>query len=793
MVLPSSGKNNLIYTVAFLIGFATLTIEIAFTRLLSVISYYHLAFFAVSTAMLGMTAGAVTVFIKETAFAEKKILDSIAIACLGFALATVVSAFALCLIPVGLEMSFMKIIALLGLTFFCSLPFYFSGIIVTALLTRSSILVSRIYASDLIGASFGCLFVLAALNYFDAVSLIIFSGSFGVLCFFLLSNRVRFKSPAIILLLIILLLSFMNRFTANGIRPLIVKGKIENPDDHLLEKWNSFSRVVVFQKKTEKPQLWGASPVTPPQLTEEYYMSIDGDAATVVRKLANASDGQHLKYDLTALAYYLRDSARVCVIGVGGGKDVQTAISFGSRQITGIDINPVFIDLLQHRFAVFTGIANHPEVSLKVDEARSYLSHTKNRYDIIQMSLVDTWAATGAGAFSLSENNLYTVEAWKTFINRLSDNGLLTVSRWYNPSDLGETGRLLSLAAAALLESGSKEPANHIAIITINNLATLILNKQPFSEKDILTLKQKISELQFQPVLIPQETSSNKLLNSIANAKSMKALNQTIKGYTLNYTPPTDENPYFFNMLKIGRLNFTSFKAQPGVMKGNLQATITLLALIVCLLVVALFTIALPLLLRKKTGQLPFNKKNVFEALYFSLIGAGFMLVEIALVQRLSVFLGHPIYALGILLFSMILSTGLGSLLSNKLVVTKKKLLQVYPLIAAVFILCISFLVPIVISVMIDHSIVEKIISSVLMILPLGFSLGWFFPLGMRLVRNRSAQFTPWYWALNGIFGVLFSAMAVLVSIYAGISINFYIAAIMYAALIFIIPKLFVN
>jgi hypothetical protein len=784
-------RNTPVYAGAFLIGFSTLAIEISFTRLLSVISYYHLAFFAVSTAMLGMTAGAVTVFRKENAFSPEKLWYETSRASLGFALSAVVSAFALCLTPVGLEQSLMKVVALLALTVFCALPFYFSGIIMTGLLTRATIPVSRIYAADLIGASFGCLFVLAGLNYFDAVSLVIFSGCFGIAACFLFSagKGGYFLRPGLLLLVLLLFLSFANHLTKNGIRPLIVKGRIENPQNHLLEKWNSFSRVLVFQKKVDKPQLWGPSPLAPETPTEEYAMSIDGEAGTFLRKFNAPADIEHLKYDLTALAYYLRDSCRTCIIGVGGGKDVQTAISFGSRKITGIDINPVFIDLLQHRFAGFTGMAQHPEVSLKVDEARSYLSHATDKYDIIQMSLVDTWASTGAGAFSLSENNLYTVEAWKTFIARLDDRGLFTVSRWYDPVNLGETGRLLSLAVAALLEAGYKDPLHHLALVTIDNLATLILSKQAFPREDIAVLKQKVGELGFHFVFEPGTLPSNPELKDILSAGSVSELRQRARHYPLNYAPPTDENPYFFNMLKIGHIKMA--KSQSGVLSGNLLATITLLILIICLTLVAICTIAVPLFRSSFSGRIPgWNRTAAYEALYFSLIGAGFMLVEIALVQRLSFFLGHPVYALGILLFSMILSAGTGSLLSSKIIVPRKNLLPVYPFIAVLLILAIGFLIPRITGGMMSYAIGEKIAVSILIVLPLGFCLGWFFPLGMQLVQVRNLPFRPWYWALNGIFGVLFSAIAVLVSIYAGISINFYAAALMYAGLILIIPLL---
>jgi spermidine synthase len=779
-------KLGRVYIVVFLVGCAGLSIEIAFTRLLSVISYYHLAFFAVSTAMLGMTAGAVRVFTKLKTNQEKEFWKTVSGACLFFSLSSVLSAIALCFIPLSVGSFVEKAVALLGLTFFCSLPFYCSGIIITSLLTKSGLPVSRVYAADLIGASFGCLLVLVGLSYFDPVSLIILSGSFGVVCYFLLNGR-TYLIRSLFLLVAILLLSTVNHFTGNSIRPLFVKGKFEKREEYLFEQWNSFSRVLVFQKKIEPAQLWGRSQTFPGKETEQHFMSIDGDAATVVRKFSTNADIDHLRYDLTALAYYLRSQPNVCIIGVGGGKDIQTAISFGGKSITGIDINPVFINLLQNRFNKFSGLSNHPEVSLKIDEARSFLSHSQNKYDVIQMSLVDTWAATGAGAFSLSENNLYTVEAWNTFFNRLSDTGLLTVSRWYNPDNLGETGRLVSLAVASAYEAGISDPARHIALVTNNNLANLIFSKKGFSEVEVFNLRQKINQLQFQPVLIPGQLCSNNVLRNIINANSVEDLKKRVNSYNLNYNPPTDESPYFFNMLRLRNLNFKLTLGQQGVMEGNLQATITLLALVGCLLFFALGIIVVPLFLKDKNFFQ--NKRTAWEATFFSAIGSGFMLTEIALIQRLSIFLGHPVYALVVLLFTMILSTGIGSLSSKKIISVKMNLLTWYPLIASGAILVIGAILPGIISEMITESMIVKVITSVLIISPLGFCLGWFFPLGMQMVSVVNSLKTSWYWALNGIFGVLFSAIAVLISIYAGISINFYLAAGFYALLSLIIRK----
>ncbi|MBZ0299223.1 MAG: hypothetical protein K8J31_05775, partial [Anaerolineae bacterium] len=255
-----------------------------------------------------------------------------------------------------------------------------------------------------------------------------------------------------------------------------------------------------------------------------------------------------------------------------------------------------------------------------------------------------------------------------------------------------------------------------------------------------------------------------------------------IAGQPLNYEPPTDENPYFFNMLRLDHLDRALASGQ-GALSGNLIASLTLIGLIFSLAILAIITIVLPLWIKSRTQDQhppPFWA----GALYFSLIGAGFMFVEIGLLQRLSVFLSHPIYALGVLLFTIIASTGVGSFFSERLSLDRIPWIYVYPTVTTMMILTLRFILPPLISNLITIPIPIKIAISVIVIFPMGILMGLFFPTGMRLARASYATETPWYWALNGIFGVLCSALGVFVAIYIGISANFDIAALCYAGVL---------
>jgi hypothetical protein len=778
-----------IYVGIFIIAFATLVVEITLTRLLSVITWYHLAFFAVATAMLGMTAGATRIYLRPDVFRKERVEEHAARACLDFALTVPLSVILLCLLPLGGRRDIMFLLALVLATFACALPFYFSGTALSLLLTKHWLPVGKMYASDLVGASLGCLFVLFGLEVFDAPSLLLVAGAMGGLAAALIlrdpgSNRMRRR--ALIVFAVLALVGLINT-TPHGIRPVFVKDQIEIYRNPIYEKWNSFSRVMVYRGEAGPPQLWGPSPLMPSGIKVlQYHMNIDGMAGTDLRRFRNLEDIDHLRYDITNIGYYLRPSGKVCVIGVGAGRDIQSAILFGHTDILGIELNPIFINLLRGMFRDGAGIASQPGVRLVVDEARSYLTRSNETFSLLQMSLIDTWAATGAGAYSLSENGLYTVEAWKVLLSRLSDDGIFMVSRWHYFRGLGETGRVVSLAVAALFEIGAKQPANHIVLVTSEKIATLLVRKTPLDDADIAQVQRACRDLGFRLAILPGQAITNSTLEEIVSAKSPEDLARITKTYPLNYEPPTDNSPYFFNML---RPNFralislaTQNKTPGGVVGGNLIATATLAALVLALSILAAATIIIPLRLHSRIqGNLLASTGPLWAGgLYFSLIGAGFMLLEIALIQRLSVYLGHPIYALGILLFTLIASTGVGSYLSERLPLTRRPWMSVCSVAVAAIILALNLTLGKALASTVAVSTLKKIFVSIAVIAPVGVILGFFFPTGIRLFRGVSEEHLPWFWGLNGVFGVLCSALAVFISIFFGISTNFYVAACCY-------------
>ncbi len=777
-----------IYLGTFLIAFTTLALEITLSRLFSVSTWYYLAFFAISTAMLGMTAGATTVYLKKERMERYSLNDTVARACMGYAFVLPIVLLLLCLIPINMESSIMPALSLLLITALCTLPFYYSGVALSVILTKYDRPIGKLYAIDLIGAALGCLFVLGGLEIFSAPSIVLLCSIIGAVSAFVFaygSTTFAFRRHLSVLVIILAAIVVLNTTTTFGLYQLTTKGKIVPVDSMLFERWNSFSRVVVYHRGIGTPLYWGPSPTLPAEQVSQHFMNIDGDAGTAVRQFSQASDLNGLRYDVTNIGYYIRPTGGAGIIGVGGGRDLQSALLFGHERVLGVDVNPVFIALQKDQFKDFAGLGNNDKVRLVADEARSYLTRSDEKFSVLQMSMIDTWAATGAGAFSLSENGLYTVEAWNVFFSRLKDDGIFTVSRWYNPNNSGEAGRLLSVTVASLLQNGAQDPSRHIALITSGQVSTLLLSKQPFTRQDVETLKRVCGEMQFNLLTAPGIEAENPTLRSIVNSKSAAELDDSIKDAVVNYEPATDESPYFFNMLRLNRLGF-AFSTEAGVLKGNLIATVTLVGLILCLGILAIATIIVPLRIGTRVTTRGSASKSAMRAgvIYFCLIGAGFMFAEIAMIQKLSVFLGHPVYALGILLFTIIASTGVGSFLSDRLPITRPNFRYALPIVTAIVIVVQKFILSELVARMITEPITIKALMCVIAIFPLGILLGCFFPTGMKTFKPLVADDTPWFWALNGVFGVLSSALAVFVSIYFGISVNFFIAAVCYVILL---------
>ncbi|MFL5323357.1 MAG: hypothetical protein ACJ8A4_03815 [Microvirga sp.] len=772
---------------------ATLMLQIVETRIISVTSWYHLAFFVISIAMFGLTAGAVWVYLRREASRPDELSYDLSVASLAFALATVLALLFQLTIVTSVPASVMAFVVWVQFAVALSLPFFFAGVAVSLALTRSPYPVGVVYGVDLCGAALGCLAALVLLNLVSGPSAalwiaalaaaggLLFSGASpeGAARPSTIASRLHQRRWGVFGALCVL--AAANSLTTAGIRPTVVKDKLERPEHIAYERWNSFSRITVDHSGKASPALWGRSSQLPPQEIEQRWMTIDGLAGTAVYRFTGKLDElSFLRYDVTNLAYAVPGLKTAAVIGVGGGRDLLSARLFGVPEVVGVEINPIFIDLLTRHFADYTAIGRVPGVSFEVDEARSWFARTGRSFDILQMSLIDTWAATGAGAFTLSENGLYTVEAWRIFLERLTPEGVFTVSRWYAPGEVNETGRMISLAVATLQDLGAVEPKRHLFVAASETVATLVMSRKPLSAPALAALAGAAATYDFRVLLSPETEAASPLLRDIVAATDRPALERAIRGSHLDLSPPTDARPFFFNQLRLARLldeDIFTLASRPGVYGGNLHATLTLAILILVSAILVAVTIVAPLRSTVAAAGAPLALGGTA---YFGLIGMGFMMAEIALLQRISVFLGHPVYALSIVLFSLILSTGLGSLASERFALDRGSRLLGWAMLTGLYLVLLPSWAPGILKSYEGANLALRAALAVAILAPAGLLMGFGFPTGMRLVSQISRGPTPWFWGINGAAGVLAGSIAVLTSIAFGIDTTLRLGALCY-------------
>ena len=744
---PDEPKRST-YIGLFLTTLSLLQFELFLTRIFSVTMWYHFAFMAISLAMFGLAAGAIFVELMKKREAHAMLANF----GLLFALTSAICFAAQLYIPVDPE----KEIAWTALAFIlAAIPFVFGGMVVCVALTRFPRHTGGLYAADLAGSAAGCILTIPILNHIHAPTAVILNAGIAALAAFAWPSNGKTRWIAGSCGALLLSLGAINQ-SVKLVDIQWLKGG-RNSHDGLYEKWNAFSRIHVRELGSQ-PFGWGlSSRYRAKREIGQLYLDIDSGAATVITKFdGNLNAVEHLKYDVTALAHYLRNPTSVLVIGIGGGRDILTSLAFGQRHVTGVEINPDILRLLTRRFGQYSGsLQNNPDVTLVHDEARSYVARSLESYGIIQASLIDTWAATSAGAYVLTENGLYTKEAWLTFLTHLTPDGILTMSRWYYEAQPAEILRLAALATASLMDIGVADPRQHVIIVRNQDVATIMVAKRPFSAADIDAVTKISKAMEFQPVLTPRFAERPEF-EAISTPGQYEHL---IRTYPLNIEAPTDDSPFFFHMLRAGDLlKRSTFQ---GMNQLNLRAVNVLgrsLAIVSGLSAIAIIA---PLVFRRKVRE----ARSIRLMIYFAAIGLAFMMVEIGQLERLIVFLGHPIYGLTVVLFVLLLASSCGSFYSSRM----RPWMWLLPVALAAFI----FASPSVTYQLTAASTPVRIAVSALLLFPSGFFMGMAFPLGIsKAVSVNEGAPTAWYWGVNGAFSVISSVLAVAVAVFWGVTVT---------------------
>lgn len=781
----------------FLISMGALALEVVLTRIFSVTMWYHFAFLAISMALMGSAVAGVLLYFFPRLTRQDAAQQWIGRASIALAIAVPVIFLVYLKIPFRPVLmnrdgafSFGQLGWLALIYILLSIPFFLSGSVLALLLAGWPNEAGKIYAADLIGAAIGCVVSIVALANLGGVNALFLLSVILALAAsaFIYGRRgwVVFAAVAIIFTGGLL----VSNIASPWVRIVVNKAGGDEPAV-VYEKWNVHSRVTVYEPAVH-PFFWGVSPskwedtISAGGRWDHALLLIDAVAGTPIQSFDDdLATVQFLRNDLTAIAYHLLNDPTALVIGPGGGRDVLAALASGAPHVTAVEVNPAIIEAVKGPFADFAGhLYERPDVSVVVADARGYIDRSPGKYDLIQASLIDTWAAGGSGAFSLSENSLYTKEAFTSYFNHLNPNGMLSISRWYLPERPAETLRLVTTGLAGWEATGVTNPRDHIAVIAMSDLtragteglSTTLFKREPFTPADVDRLLEVAANYGFEVIYAPGLEPFEEVGEFIADPNQQAF----IDNYPLDISPATDDRPFFFNLVLLGDLLDPSLSGS-GVYRTSMEAIYILFAVIGVTATISFLFILAPLWLGARKRNL--ERPSMVTIAYFGALGLAFMIIEIPTMQMLTVYLGQPVYSLAVVLFSLLLFSGLGSWWSGRWA-AEQIIARMRPvfLLLLVFLLIHAFFSSVILAKTLQFGLAIRLTVAVLLLSVLGFMMGIPFPVGIRRAGRIKPATVPWLWGINGITSVLGSATATALSIHLGFHLTLIAAVLIYAA-----------
>ncbi len=726
----------------FLITLSGLILEVGLTRIYSASIWYHFAFVAISVALLGWGLGGFTIHLLK----QRMPLSMNAAALVTLLYAGTIPLCLWLLVRYPFEMDRLPLYFLAPL-----LPFFLAGMALSIIFDIHRAVAGSLYFYDLIGASIGAVAVTLLLHVFGGEAALLVASMAPAVAAALIaggrgqeSGAGRETKPSravqVVAVVVILLTGGFAvsaiKFGAFRVKPGTTKAMRNQmdaaPGSHIVQTgWNAYSRIDCVEG-------------LPNSFARLY---IDSDAWTGIRGWdGDLNSVQDMKWSYRALPFRLTPNAETMIIGPGGGPDVVAALASGSKKVTAVEMNPLMLKFVRSYGARAGNLYDRPDVETILSEGRNFISRTDRKFDIILLGFVDSWASVASGGLSLSENYLYTAEAMRAYYDHLKDDGILVVLRWEM-----DIPRLTSNAVATL---GANEASKRVVVLmekqaNPNDYPQMLfmLRKQPFTADQMAEMRTKWT--QANPIIMPDGTAPLGLKEVLAGSKTMAQYDAESSRFV---GAVWDDSPFYFAIEKPWRM--------PGaiaerMVKWLLGPSVGMLALF------AIF--GKP---RRKRLEEEARRSStvlyVSSLLYFAALGFGFIAVELALLQHLTLLVGHPIYTLSVLLFTLLAFGGIGASLSSRWWMWKA--CAVVAVIGAIEALALPKLVP----ALLWLPLWGRIVVAVIMIAPLGLAMGMPFPRGLKQTGEGALPAPPFYWGLNGVMSVIGSVTTVFVALMFG-------------------------
>lgn len=785
--------------VLFLLSFTVLMLEICLTRIFSVLSWHHFAYLIISLALLGFGAAGSYISVSKNVPEEKNTDTPLAKFASLFALTLIAAIFLLTKIrfyPTDIitRNDYSNAISLLILYILMGIPFFFAGVCICRLVALAGDKVNLFYFADLAGAGSGALMSLFVINYIGAVGGIFLGASLAALSALILAFEATRLQRFLHVSTILGAFAFSMLAVFTDFLPLYYPpSKDLFRDEHKIvySKWHITGKIDITSPESAYVSFGGALSRryrdNPPVVRGIYQ---DGAAPTGIMAMSDRPETSSILGEyLQGIPYVVQPAQKVLVIGVGGGIDALIALYSGSSDVLGVDLNPIIVNAVERKYRdECTSLWLDDRFRIIVSEGRHFLSRNTEKFDVIQLSGVDTYTALSSGAYALAENFLYTTEAMAAYWAHLTEYGILSFSRWlFEPPR--ESLRLVTTQLHMLDTLGIEDPPSHFVVVAgpayYNRppWAEVLLKRTSFTKDQIGEIQQWATERQFDVLYDPFTKRSN-AFDGIIRANQADRV-KMIADYRFNISPTTDDDPFFFQFYRWKSvLEMTGARDGLADSKGGYSMTRIPLGFIILafslfqMMLLSIIFIIAPLCVHRRLHISRPGRFGVF--LYFAALGLAFISIEIALLQKYSVFVGGPVYSMAVTLASMLFFSGLGSFIARNFKVSLGRSLVIILVLVVVLVFVQLWIHNLIVDRLLFLNHPVRCLVTILAIAPLALVMGMPFPTGLRIIQRTDPAARPWAWAVNSFATVIGSIVCVLLSIHFGFTVTIITGAVVY-------------
>lgn len=792
-------KNLITHLTVFLTSFSLLFYQIALTRIFSITKWYNLVSIIITLALLGFSiSGTLIAFFKNQIDKYFDQINSISLSL--FPLSISLSFIIYLKIPFNpyeLVISLIQIFYLFLYSFVIGIPFLIGAFIIGIALYKFD--AKTIYGINMCGSGLGALIVVLSLHWYHPFILIPIITIISIASFLISTINLNMRLRLITLLFSItyttlLLLNFKN-LTTDGIsqyKPLSRTLLLPNSTIEYVR----YSPLSVIQTVAAEGlrSVAGLSLNSPYEVPEQKIIFFDGSGTSAITPYKeNSEDIGFLSFTPAALPYELINKEKrnnLLIAGVGGGEGILKGLLYEFKNIDGLEINKKVIQLMRNEYSTFSGdIYNKAGVIIYSEEARGFIRRSKKRYDLIDISMIDGYNSASSGVYAMNETYLYTVEAIEDFYNHLSDNGILSISRWVNIPPKNCI-KMMNICINALKKEKIENISEHIIFIRSIQSATFLISKAPFSNDQIRKTKEFCNSRLFD--IIYHKDISESDINQFIKLKSpiyfesvQTFLNPKLtKAHDFDISASTDDKPYFYNFFNYNMLKtiISNKHQRPPVIDWGY---FILILMLIPISISGVLFLLFPLMFFYPKERISFSEISLF-----SLLGIGFFFIEMPLIQKFILFLSYPVYSVSIVITALLIFSGIGSLVSDKIFNAQQRVLycgiSILSIISLYSIFFDSFL-----TYLFTMPFTLKIIVTIIMISPLGFFMGIPFPYALSQIKKLNSHSYPWAWGINGFFSVISIITATILAICFGLSAVLAVAVICYLSAGIIALKLF--